>query len=64
MDAVCELKVLHNKIIPFGKLFKADLQFSMMVSMLVWGYVQETLCNMKGSLVDRSGNASLKLHLQ
>jgi hypothetical protein len=52
------------KLIPFGKLLKADLQSSVMVGMLVWGYVQETICNMKGSLVDGSGNASLKLHLQ
>ena len=32
--------------------------------MLLRGYVQETLCNMEGPLVDRGGNTSLKLHLE
>ena len=36
----------------------------MVVGMLFRGYVQETLCNMEGPLVDRGGNTSLKLHLE
>lgn len=56
--------MVQQNNIPFGKLLKADLQLSVMVSMLVSRDVQETLCNMKGPLVYGGGNASLKLHLE
>lgn len=56
--------VQPNDYVPFGELLEADLQSPVLVGVLVWRNVQEALCNVEGTLVDRSGNATLKLHLQ
>lgn len=50
--------------VPFCEFFEADFESPVMIGMLVGRNVQEALGNMEGTLVDRGGNASLKLHLE
>ena len=59
--AAYEIRLL---ISPFSELFEADFESPVMICVLVLRNVEETLGNMEGSLVDRGGYPSLKLHLK